>query len=497
MLRAIIAGAAATCASAALGQTTDGAVPSQAALESALAEATRAACPSARYAIDASLSLAAAAFARAVEEGRAAPSNAALLFYASLESAEPRPTAGVATAEPASLADRAVPDLLPRACHFDRAGVAAGRYGKGAVVAVLSAQGRGTFSDLPRRAEPGQRVQLEGRLAAGLKSPRLYVLKPGGTVETRELGAGPAFSARIAFAARGEHSVELLADGEGGPQVVALKRVFVGIDPPSSPPPEVSAPAGEQGAAAVALAIAALRRDHGLPALAHDAALDAVAEGHSAAMARARTFAHVLPGVDGALADRLAKAGYGHRFAGENIGLAESAARAHEVIALSPAHFANLLDPRFRRLGLGAVQGLSPEGTQAVYLTEVLAAPIVGLADPAGAVFKLAERERRRLGLEPLERDGRLDKVAEHEIRAAAISGAVRADQGVARRVLAAAPGLSGASVDLSIGSTPEDAMGGKNLRSPDWTRIGVGALYASSPTLGPGRLWVMLVLAR
>src|SRR5205807_7773469 len=112
----------------------------------------------------------------------------------------------------------------------------------------------------------------------------------------------------------------------------------------------------------------------GLPPLQRDDELDAVAEAHSKEMARLRTFAHVLP-TDGSLTDRLHGRGYAYRSAGENIGLSEDAATAHEAIVGSPAHLANLLDPRHRRLGLGAARGPSPDGTEAVYLTEVLTAP--------------------------------------------------------------------------------------------------------------------------
>src|SRR5438552_3441125 len=75
-------------------------LPAQATLEAALAEAVRASCPEVRFPIDAALTRAAQQFAAAVEEGRASPSGGALGFYASLESAEPAPIAGVATIQP-------------------------------------------------------------------------------------------------------------------------------------------------------------------------------------------------------------------------------------------------------------------------------------------------------------------------------------------------------------------------------------------------------------
>src|SRR5712691_7257463 len=117
-------------------------------------------------------------------------------------------------------------------------------------------------------------------------------------------------------------------------------------------------------------------------------------------MARLKTFAHVLPS-DGSLTDRLHKSGYAYRSAGENIGLSDDVSSAHEAIVGSPAHLANLLDPRHRRLGLGIVRGPTVDGPEGVYLTEVLASPIVGTRDPAAEVARLLIAERRKRSLQP------------------------------------------------------------------------------------------------
>ena len=478
-------------------------LPPQAELERALAESVAASCPKTRYQLDPALTRAAAAFARAVGSGGAAASGASLGFFASLESAEPAPVAGVAIIEPASQADRAVGDLYSRSCRFNRAGVAAGHHKGGAVVALLTARHETELSVIPGELEPGATVSISGKLPPGLQAPRLFVLRPGGSVDQRDLGqqtAGPPlpadqFHAELSFEGKGEHVVELLADGKGGPQVLAMRRVFVGVAPPALPPPELKsgAEAGLEGAAA---AISALRAGRGLPPVVRDAALDAVAHKHSEAMAKSRTFAHVLPS-DGTLSDRLTKSGYAYRFAGENIGLADTAELAHEAVALSPAHLANLLDPRHKRLGLGAVSGISPEGARAVYLTEVLAAPVVGLADPAAEVMKLILLDRHRRALRPLVRDGRLDRVAEREARGAAISGGPPFVGDAARHALDAVQTFASAAADLYVGTQPEDVLRSKNLEAAGWTHIGIGALYANSEAYGPGRLWVLVLFAR
>jgi len=472
-------------------------VPAQAALEAALREAVAASCPGAKIALDGDLTRAARRYGQAVREGRAQTGGTDLSFFASLEAADPAPFAGVAVVEPPAEADRAVQDLFPRSCRFTHAGVAATPLpGNRAVVAVLTSSRAVALAELPGRVAPGARVRVAGTLSSGLLGPRLYVLGPGGEVEERALALSRvrAFSEDLVLRGRGEHAVEVLADGPGGPQVLALRRIFAGIEPPEGPPP---APKARQGLSGVEEAIGSLRAARGLPRLTRDAALDAVAEKHSQAMARARTFAHVLPG-DGNMTDRLRQSGYAYRSAGENIGLAPDAVAAHEAVVSSPAHLANLLDPRHQRLGLGAVRGTSPDGMPAVYLTEVLAAPVLGSRDPAGEVARVLAEERRKQRLPVLVRDESLDAVALAEVRALSLGGVSELRRsGAAQRAMDANPALHSAAVDLVVGTAPEEAKGSNNLRNAGWTRVGVGALYASSKEYGPGRLWVLIVYGR
>src|SRR5712671_3326954 len=79
--------------------------------------------------------------------------------------------------------------------------------------------------------------------------------------------------------------------------------------------------------------------------------------------------------------------------------------------------------PRRRRIGLGIARGTSPDGSEGVYLTEVLAAPIEQSLDPDGEVARLLQQKRRSAGLRPLSRDARLDAIASREVRALASEG--------------------------------------------------------------------------
>src|SRR5207248_5284190 len=316
-------------------------------------------------------------------------------------------------------AGSAVGDAIPKTCRFNRIGVAAALSGNRAVICAITAFHAGDLKHIPGQVETGATVSVSGILPDNLTNPRLYVMSPAGEVHDVRLAVeGRSFAARLPLAKKGEHSIEVLADGPGGPQVVALRRVFAGVPPPQSPPPE---PKAGEGLAGVEAAIGRLRAAHGLPTLQRDPELDAVAEGHSREMARLHTFAHALPS-DGSLTDRLDARGYARRSSGENIGLSDDVATAHEAIVGSPAHLANLLDPRHRRLGLGAAKGNAPDGTAGVYLTDVLAAPIVGSAHRAAEVATLLAKEREKKGLLPLRRDPGLDAIAAHEVQAAALA---------------------------------------------------------------------------
>ena len=471
------------------------ALPSQIELEQAVQDAIAGSCPGRKVSIDRDLTRACHEYTAAASSGKAALSGIAVSFYASLESAEPAPVAGVARVSPPSRADRAVGELFPRACRFNRVGVGAALIERGeAVVCTLTADHETDLSPIPGRVEEFDVVQVAGRLAPGLTNPRLFVTRPTGEVEEIGLTAsGGEFVTKVALRETGEHSLEILADGAGGPQVVALRRVFAGVKPPDVPPREVKLGKGLDG---VEAAIARLRASRGLPALERDPVLDAAAEAHSQEMARTRTFAHVLP-ADGTPGDRLRARGYAFRTAGENIGLAEEAGGAHEAIVGSPAHLANLLDPRHRRLGLGEARGPTPDGTEGVYLTEVLAAPIVASKDPVADVVALVEVERKKHGLKPLRGDRTIDLVATHEVLAAAQSGAVKLSGDSAGLALEKVPELSSAVAELYVGGGADIVAASKNLAEPRWTRLGVGALYAGSKESGPGRLWVVLLYGR
>ena len=95
-----------------------------------------------------------------------------------------------------------------------------------------------------------------------------------------------------------------------------------------------------------------------LPALRRDKALEVASQRHSQDMAERRFFAHDTP--DRVPPERrMQRAGYQGRTVGENLawGEGEKATPEHIVVGWmnSPGHRRNILEPRFREVGVGVV----------------------------------------------------------------------------------------------------------------------------------------------
>ncbi|MBX4200431.1 CvpA family protein [Candidatus Parcubacteria bacterium] len=87
-----------------------------------------------------------------------------------------------------------------------------------------------------------------------------------------------------------------------------------------------------------------------------DKSIVAVARAHSSDMWQRSYFAHTDPDGNSPF-DRMRKAGITFGAAGENLALARTVERAHEGLMNSPGHKKNILDPAFRRVGIGVVDG--------------------------------------------------------------------------------------------------------------------------------------------
>jgi len=98
------------------------------------------------------------------------------------------------------------------------------------------------------------------------------------------------------------------------------------------------------------------REKHGLRALEADTQLREVAREHSRDMFARSYFSHVSP--DGHTPyDRAVKFNVRFMTIGENLALAQTLPIAHDGLMKSPGHRANILQPAFRKVGIGIIDG--------------------------------------------------------------------------------------------------------------------------------------------
>ncbi len=92
----------------------------------------------------------------------------------------------------------------------------------------------------------------------------------------------------------------------------------------------------------------------GLPPLEFDESLAQVGRAHGIEMFNEGYFDHHSP-ITGTPFDRIGAAGIEYGLAGENLALAPNVEIAHNGLMDSPGHRANILEPGFRKIGIGAI----------------------------------------------------------------------------------------------------------------------------------------------
>lgn len=99
-----------------------------------------------------------------------------------------------------------------------------------------------------------------------------------------------------------------------------------------------------------------VRFEEGVPVLSWSGALAEVAGGHGREMYVEGYFSHRSP-VTGSVADRLEAVSIPFLAVGENLALSPTVDSVHEGLLGSPSHRAVMLDRRFRRVGIAALEG--------------------------------------------------------------------------------------------------------------------------------------------
>jgi uncharacterized protein YkwD len=218
-------------------------------------------------------------------------------------------------------------------------------------------------------------VPLDGLIARGYQDPRVLIARPSGRIESY-LGdvSGGVFRSFVHFREPGAYSIEILAKGPRGQEVIGLVHTTLGkrATLPSKNTPDGSGTTKNpfQTKKALVRWINQARVRLGLRALRIDSRLMSTASDHARAMAEARQASHILPGGEGA-AQRLSDAGVVTERFYENVAMARSAEQAHRELWLSPSHRKALVDPFVTHIGVGVTTVPSPGG-RVLYITQHL-----------------------------------------------------------------------------------------------------------------------------
>lgn len=149
--------------------------------------------------------------------------------------------------------------------------------------------------------------------------------------------------------------------------VVTVRRAAAPSAPSPAPSPTPISSAVTADEAEMVALVNEARAANGLAALVIDPEMVAVARAHSADMRDRDFFAHTNPaGTDPF--DRMDAAGITYRRAGENIALAGTVVRAHELLMDSDGHRRNILNADFGRMGIGIV-----ESSRGLMITQLFA----------------------------------------------------------------------------------------------------------------------------
>ncbi|KYF66140.1 CAP domain-containing protein [Sorangium cellulosum] len=255
-----------------------------------------------------------------------------------------------------------------------RCGVAQAKKPDGTViVAAVGVDALADMSPLPTTARVGQWVTLEGTMRVPATAVKVVLLGPRGAPRAVLSSlSGARLRSSFAVDQPGSWLVQVLATVSTGPRPVLEAMIFAGSAPPgryvrATAPGEEAAKGAKDDEDALLRMMNAARASEGLPALARDPALSALARAHSEEMIKAKMVGHDVGSGDPAV--RLNAAGYKATIAGENVASSSTTEGAHRAIWASPSHRGNLLDRRYGRTGVAVVRDASGR----VWVTQLLA----------------------------------------------------------------------------------------------------------------------------
>ena len=384
-----------------------------------------------------------------------------------------------------------------------RLGIGAARRkpdGTGAIVFALQGSAVST-TPIPRAVPAGSSVALDAVIDARYRDPEVFVTYQGGDTQRLELRPGRpgGFVAQVACGAhRGRLQIEIAASDAAGSTVLANFPVWCAVEPPVSvtvnPVRNDAEPAGPEEAERRLLA--SVNRDRaaaGLPELARDDTLAAVARGYSEEMRRTHVVAHISP-TTGSAADRVRAASIKTAVVLENVALAYGVDEAHDGLMNSPGHRANVLSPIATHIGIGVAFGDEVSGRREMFVTQVFTR-VPPKIDPARAVAtvrgKLAAARPAMTAAARL--DGPAQQLADD---LAAGKPAIAAQQVVTRRLNTMARVYDRVGTVVNTVADLDTLDGAGLFGSATGNEFGLGIAQGPHPHIGPNAIWIVVLLA-
>ena len=367
-------------------------------------------------------------------------------------------------------------------------------------IVVLTARRTFEIDSAPRFAALNDRWVMRGKLPVGFRDPVGTVLHPTGElaeVEVKTRGSSFEVAVQTGQIAGAMH-VGVDGIGASGPGKLLQLTVDVGRALPRSLTVEIAendpsfATIDEAERHAVAL-LAADRRAAGVPRLAVDPELVAIARKHSEEMRDLEYFGHQSPQT-GLAADRLRVARYRATTSGENLAKNDSLAEAEASLLASVGHRANLLSDQFTHVGVGVARSIERGQTQ-WYVTQLFAkrADPIDAAEVLGKIVARLRDARDAGGAAELELSDVLDEVASEGAEQAATDPGDQLAERLGRK--ARDRSRRTVAVSVQVIYDLEQLQLSKSLLDPEMTRLGA-AVYQSVDDLS-GKIAVVLIAGR
>ncbi len=382
--------------------------------------------------------------------------------------------------------------------HLSFFGAALSRRNGATILGVVTAERVGTLT-LDGPAHKDHVLNFHGVIVGSSRNAHALLSSPNGKTSPALLTLDKNhFTGRAQVGSdSGRYQLEVLADGDDGPHVVANLAVFADSAPARSPP--ALQPLDRDPPVQRLLSLMNQERaKNGASPLRLLPNLSTIADTHARDMRDHAYFAHQANAAD-TLPSRLQKAGIDFSRAAENLAAAPNADDAHASLMASPGHRTNVLDANLSEVGIGVEESRVLGGAPVLLFVIDFIAPVAAQS-PLRLEKELITRindRRAAAHLSPITRNKALSDVALSQSRAMAEADTlayVPSQEAFFHKATLAA-GETDMHSDIMLGMDASALDKASNVLSPA-TRLGIGVAAAPHSRYGDGLYWMTLIFA-